>query len=150
MVSPFRHTGLINIAASILAYVALTTYFLIGVLTSSGSLAQQNWNLPLTFSAARYWLENSIYMWIFYGFGNPRSWGGAAVYGIPWFQLLTYMLTYIGVTGGAVIKFWAFTFVFLSGIFAWMLARDLKLSALASFVGGLMYMTTPVLFDRLM
>ena len=60
------------------------------------------------------------------------------------------MLTYIGVTRGAVIKFWAFTFVFLSGIFAWMLARDLKLSALASFVGGLMYMTTPVLFDRLM
>jgi len=40
------------------------------------------------------------------------------------------MLTYIGVRGGAVIKFWTFTFVFLSGIFAWMLARDLKLSAL--------------------
>ena len=60
------------------------------------------------------------------------------------------MLTYIGVTIGAVIKFWAFAFVFLSGIFAWMLARDLKLSALASFVGGLIYTITPVLFDRLM
>jgi len=72
------------------------------------------------------------------------------LYGIPWSQFFVYVLTNLGVTGGALIKFWAFTFVFLSGVFAWMLAKDLKLSAHASFVGGLVYMTTPVLFDRLM
>jgi len=149
MISLLRHIKSIEIAVSILTYAVLTTYFLIGVLTSSGSLAQQNWNLPLTLPAAHYWLENSIHAWIFYGFGQPNNYA-LGVYGLPWVQSITYALAYLGVTGGAMVKFWAFVSVFLSGVFAWILARDLKLSAPASFVGGLAYMTTPVLFDRLM
>jgi hypothetical protein len=141
-----RRSG--SIIATML-YGALTVYFLSGLLMQRGSLPQQNWNIPLTSQAALQYLYDSWHAWVFSGYGNPAV-GAAGLYGVPLFQFIDAVLSLLGLTGGSMIKFWAFTFTFLSGILAFLLARDSGLSYTASFFGGLLYMTSPPFFDRLM
>ncbi|MDG6927035.1 MAG: hypothetical protein JRN10_02815 [Nitrososphaerota archaeon] len=130
--------------AVMIVFVAITTYFFSGVLLSKGSLAQQNWNLPLTPKAAAYCLSIYKYGWVFGGFG-----AASAEFGIPYFYLFLWVLESLGLTGGLIIKILAFLYVFASGEFAYLLARENKLSVTPSFLAGLTYMSSPILFDRI-
>ena len=72
------------------------------------------------------------------------------VSGFPSFPLLNAALAPLGFVGGAEIKLLSVFLVAISGITAYLLSRSLGLGFFSSFLAGLFFMTTAVVFDWLM
>ena len=127
-------------------YVFISVFFLFGLITSSGDVAQGDWGFPLTTNAALSNFNSHLFVWSYNGFG------GAVLgrWSFPFFEFLNAALAPLGFVGGAEIKVLAVFLVAFGGITAYLLARSLRLGKLSSFLAGLFFMTTPVVFNWLM
>lgn len=125
-------------------YVSISVFFLSGVIASHGDVAQQDWGIPVTASAALNDLHSLLFVWQYNGFGGVSYFFG-------WFfTLLNAALAPFGFVGGAEIKILSVSLVALAGITTYVLARSFGLKWFSSFLSGLFYMTTPVVFNWLM
>jgi hypothetical protein len=138
-----------NIRAFLIAiatYVSVSVFFLFGLITSRGDVAQQDWSIPITTSAAANQAHSFFYVWSYDGFGGAAS----GRWGFPFFPMLNAALAPLGFVGGNEIKLLSVFLVAFGGITAYLLARSFKLSFLSSFLSGLFFMTTAVVFNWLM
>ena len=126
-------------------YLAVAIFFLFNLLISSGDVAQQDWGIPLTASAAFRNFHSRLFVWDYNGFGSP-----ALFWGFPSFTLVNAALAPFGFVGGVEIKVLSVFLVALGGITAYLLARSFRLGKLSSFLAGLFFMSTPVVFNWLM
>ena len=126
-------------------YVAISVFTLFGVITSSGNAAQGDWGIPLTASAALNNFCSYLFVWQYNGFGGVGS-----SWGFPFFTLLNASLAPLGFVGGTEIKVLSVLLVALAGITAYILAKSFGLGFFSSFLSGLFFMTTAVVFDWLM
>ncbi len=129
-----------------ITYVVLSVFFLFGVVTSSGNVAEADWSIPLTASAALNSFHSLLFVWSYNGFGNVN----VGNYGFPFFPLLNAALAPFGFVGGAEIKLLSISLVALGGITMYLLARSFGLGFRSSFLSGLFFMTTAVVFNWLM
>jgi hypothetical protein len=127
------------------AYFAVSIFFFLGVLTSRGDVAQQDWGVPITVTAALRDAHSLLYVWSYNGFG-----GVTRVWGYPSFSFLNAFLAPFGFVGGAEIKLLAVFLIALSGITLYALGRSFGLGFFSSFLAGLFFMSTAVVFDWLM
>jgi hypothetical protein len=130
----------------IVTYIVLSTFFLFGVITSNGDVAQQDWDIPLTVSDALNSFYSTFFAWEYNGFGSPHF----RVFTLPYFLFLNAALAPLGFVGGTEIKILSVSLVALAGISTYTLSRSLGLKFFPSFLSGLFFMTTPVVFDYLM
>jgi hypothetical protein len=126
-------------------YVAIAIFFLFKLLISSGDTAQQDWGIPLTASAAFRDFSSRLFVWDYNGFGSP-----GLFWGFPFFTLTNALLAPLGFVGGVEIKVLSVFLVALGGVTAYLLARSFRLGKLSSFLAGLFFMSTPVVFNWLM
>jgi len=56
--------------AAAIAYITLSVSFLFGVISSKGNVAQQDWVVPLTASAAVNDFHSAQFVWQYNGFGG--------------------------------------------------------------------------------
>jgi hypothetical protein len=133
------------ILASI-TYVVLSVSFLFNLIISRGDVAQQDWSIPITSSAAINQAHTLFFAWSYNGFGDPAS----GRWGFPFFPLLNSALAPFGFVGGNEIKLLSIFLVALGGITAYLLARSFNLGFLSSFLSGLFFMTTAIVFNWLM
>ena len=126
-------------------FVIISVFFLFGLIISSGDVAQGDWGTPLTASAAINNLGSSLFVRAYNSVGVTHfdHWY------FPYFQLLNALLSPLGFVGGAEIKVLSVFLVSICGITAYVLARFFHLSKMSSFLSGLFYMTTPIVFDWL-
>jgi hypothetical protein len=129
-----------------ITYVVLSVFFLFGVVTSRGDVAQADWGIPLTASAALNIFHSFLFVWSYNGFGSVTI-GNV---GFPFFPLLNAALAPFGFVGGTEIKLLSISLVALAGITMYLLARSFGLGFLSSFLSGLFFMTTAVVFNWLM
>ncbi len=101
-----------------LTYVVLSIIFLFGVVTSRGNVAQADWGIPLTASAALNLFHSFQFVWSYNGFGSV-SIGNV---GFPFFPLLNAALAPFGFVGGTEIKLLSISLVALSGITMYLLS----------------------------
>lgn len=133
------------IIASI-TYVVISVFFLFNLLISKGDIAQQDWSIPITSSVAISQAHSLFFAWSYNGFGDPAS----GRWGFPFFPLLNSALAPFGFIGGNEIKLLSIFLVALGGITAYLLARSFNLGFLSSFLSGLFFMTTAIVFNWLM
>lgn len=126
-------------------YVVIPVSFLFGLITSRGDVAQGDWGIPITASAALSDLKYRLFVWQFGGFGE----GGTGRFGFPFFPLLNAALAPLGLVGGTEVKVLSVSLVALGGITTYILARSFGLGFFSSFLSGLFFMTTPVVFNWL-
>ncbi len=126
-------------------YFAIAIFFLSKLLISSGDAAQQDWGIPLTASAAFRDFNSHLFVWNYNGFGSHDLF-----WGFPFFPLINAVLAPLGFVGGSEIKILAVFLVALGGVTAYLLARSFGLGKLSSFLAGLFFMSTPVVFNWLM
>lgn len=126
-------------------YVAIAVFFLFKLLISSGDAAQQDWGIPLTTSAAFRDFNSRLFVWNYNGFGSH-----GLFWGFPFFALTNAVLAPFGFVGGVEIKVLCVFLVALGGVTAYFLARSFRLSRLSSFLSGLFFMSTAVVFNWLM
>ena len=126
--------------------MALSVFFLFGVVTSPGNVAEADWSIPLTASAALNSFHSLLFVWSYNGFGNVN----VGNYGFPFFPLLNAALAPFGFVGGTEIKLLSISLVALAGITMYLLARSFGLGFFSSFLSGLFFMTTAVVFNWLM
>jgi hypothetical protein len=129
-----------------ITYLILSFFFLFGVVISRGDVAQSDWSIPLTASAAISNAQSQFFVWLYNGFGSA----GLQRWGFPFFPLMNGALAPLGFFGGTEVKMLAVFLVTLGGITAYLLAKSFSLGGLSSFLAGLFYMTTPVVFNWLM
>jgi len=126
-------------------YLVISTFFLFQLVSSHGDIAQQDWGIPITASAAQNDFRSSLFAWQFNGFGaTTRIWG------FPFFTFLNAYLAPLGFVGGTEIKLLSVFLVALAGIAMYILAKKFGLGFFSSFLSGVFFMTTPVVFDWLM
>ena len=126
-------------------YLAVAVFFLFNLLVSRGDVAQQDWGIPLTASAAFRDFHSRLFVWDYNGFGSP-----GLFWSFPFFTLANAVLAPLGFVGGAEIKILSVFLVALGGVTAYVLARSFHLGKLSSFLAGLFFMSTPVVFNWLM
>jgi|GEM_PF-1659657 hypothetical protein len=129
-----------------ITYVVLSVFFLFGVVTSRGNVAEADWSIPLTASAALNIFHSLLFVWSYNGFGYVTI----GNYGFPFFPILNAALAPFGFVGGTEIKLLSISLVALAGITMYLLARSFGLGFLSSFLSGLFFMTTAVVFNWLM
>ncbi len=129
-----------------LLYVAISVFFLFTLIISSGDMAQGDWGIPFTGSAAVKGFTSRLFVRTFNGFGEVS----VGRWCFPFFPLLNAVLGPLGFFGGFEIKVLAVFLVSFGGVAAYVLARSFRLSKSSSFLCGLFFMTTPVMFDWLM
>jgi hypothetical protein len=127
------------------AYFAISVFFFIGLLLSRGDVAQQDLGIPLTVVAAQKDANSLLHIWSYNGFG-----GVTRLWGFPSFPFINALLAPFGFFGGAEIKLLAVFLVGSAGITMYALARSFDLGYFSSFLSGLLFMSTAVLFDWLM
>lgn len=128
------------------AYFGLSFFFLFGLIASSGDAAQSDWGLPLTVNAALNTGHSVFFVWSYNGFGNVI--GGN--YGFPFLPILNAFFAPLGFVGGAEVKMLSILLVAFAGITMYLLARSFGLGLRSSFLSGLFFMTTAVVFNWLM
>jgi len=128
------------------AYVVISIFFMFRLIASSGNAAQQDWSIPLTPLAAFNDLHSLLFAWQYGGFGEPL----VRNFSLPYFQFLNSLLAPLGFFGGTEVKELSIFLVALAGITAYTLSRSLGLKFFSSFLSGVFYMTTPLVFDWLM
>lgn len=128
------------------AYVGLSIFFLFGLINSRGDVAQADWGIPITTSGAVNNAHSFFFVWSFNGFGGPAS----GRWAFPFFPLLNAALAPFGFVGGNEVKLLSICLVALAGITAYLLARSFNLGFSSSFLCGLFFMTTAVVFNWLM
>ncbi len=138
-----REFGVLSVS---ILYVVLSVFFLFGLIVSSGDVAQGDWGTPLTASAAVNDFSSRLFVHSYNGFGEPSM----GRFGLPFFQFFNAALAPLGFVGGVEIKILSVFLVALGGITAYILARSFRLNKLSSFLCGLFFMTTPVVFNWLM
>jgi hypothetical protein len=131
---------------AVVIFVVLAVFFLFGLLKSNGDIAQADWAVPLTSTAAINDFNKLQFSWNYQGFGGPNvgSWG------FPYFSLLNAVFSPLGFFGGMEIKILSVVLVSLAGITAFVLSRSLELDFLSALITGLFFMTTAVVFDWLL
>jgi hypothetical protein len=130
---------------AITVYVVISVFFLFQLINSHGDVAQQDWGIPITASAAQNDFRSSLFVWQYNGFGaTTRIWG------FPFFTFLNASLAPLGFVGGTEIKLLSVFLIALAGIAMYILARKFGLGLFSSFLSGLFFMTTPVVFNWLM
>ena len=128
-------------------YVSIACFFLLGLIRSVGDVAQADWSIPITASAAARDAHSLFFVWMYNtGFGAP----GIGRWGFPFFPLLNAALAPLGIVGGTEIKVLAVFLVAFAGVTTYLLARSFNLGFVSSFLCGLFFMTTAVLFDWLL
>jgi hypothetical protein len=130
---------------SSLVYVVTSSFFFFALIFSSGDVAQQDWGFPLTASASLNNLHSAFFYWQYTGFGSVQS-----DFSNLFFSLLTAVIVPLGFVGGTLVKVLSVSLVAISGIITYSLAKSLGLRSMSSFLAGLFYMTTPVVFDWIM
>jgi hypothetical protein len=133
------------IIASI-TYVAISVSVLFGLIISRGDVAQQDWSIPITNSVASNQAHSLFFAWSYNGFGGSAF----GRWGFPFFPLLNSALAPFGFIGGNEIKLLSIFLVALGGITAYLLARSFNLGFFSSFLSGLFFMTTAVVFNWLL
>jgi hypothetical protein len=128
-----------------ITFVVISIFFLFQLINSRGNVAQSDWGIPLTETAALNGLRSSLYVWQYNGFGRVNR-----VWGFPFFTLLNASLAPLGFVGGTEIKLLSVFLVALAGITMYILARSFRLGFFSSFLAGLFFMTTPLVFNWLM
>ena len=128
------------------AYIGLSIFFLFGLITSRGDVAQADWAIPITTSAAVTQLRSFFFALSYNGFGETVI----GRVGFPFFPLLNAALAPFGFVGGNEVKLLSICLVALGGITAYLLARSFNLGFFSSFLSGLFFMTTAVVFNWLM
>jgi hypothetical protein len=126
-------------------YVILAILFLFGLIISSGDVAQGDWGVPLTSSAAISDFGSSLFVRSYNGFGFTAFFH----WNFPYLQLINAVLSPVGFLGGTEIKILTVFLVSLGGISAYIFARSFRLSKSSSFLAGLFFMTTPIVFNWL-
>jgi hypothetical protein len=129
-----------------ITYVVLSVFFLFGVVTSRGNVAEADWAIPLAANTALNSFHPILFVWSYNGFGQVI--GGN--FSFPFFTILNAVLAPFGFFGGAEIKVLSILLVALAGITMYLLARSFGLGFLSSFLSGLFFMTTAVVFNWLM
>ena len=127
------------------AYFSLSIFFLFGLIKSAGDVAQADWAIPITANAAVKEANSLFFVWSNNGFGGINR-----VWGFPLFALLNAFFAPFGFVGGAEIKLLSVFLVALSGITMYILARSFGIGFFPSFLSGLFFMTTAVVFNWLM
>ena len=127
-------------------YVVLSVFFLFGLIVNSGDVAQGDWGTPLTATAAFNDFSSRLFVHSYNGFGEASL----GRFGFPFFQFFNAVLAPLGFVGGAEIKILSVFLVALGGITTYILARSFRLGKLSSFLAGLFFMSTPVVFNWLM
>jgi len=126
------------------AYASISIFFLFQLLTTAGDVAQQDWGMPVTLTSALNDLYSLFFVWQYNGYGGTAYFFG-------WFlTALNAALAYAGLTGGNEIKALSVSLVALAGTTAYSLGRSFRLRRLSSFLSGLFYMTTPMVFNWLL
>jgi len=127
------------------AYISLSVFFLFGLIISRGDVAPTDWGIPITASAAINDAHSLFFVWSYNGFG------GSALghFGFPFFQLLNGAVAPFGFVGGTEIKLLSIFFVAFGGITTYVLSRSFRLGFFSSFLSGLFFMTTAVVFNWL-
>ena len=97
-------------------------------------------------SAAFNDLNSLQFSWHYNGFGGPSS----GSWGFPYFVLLNAVLAPLGFVGGVEIKVLSIVLISFAGVTAFMLGRFFRLSFFSSFLTGLFFMTSPVVFNWLL
>jgi hypothetical protein len=134
-----------EVLSASVTYFALSIFFFFGLLISRGDVAQQDWGIPLTANAALHDARSLLFAWSDHGFGGiTRLWGYPSV------PFINSFLAPLGFFGGTEIKLLSVFLIALSGITMYFLARSFGLGYFSSFLSGLFFMTTAVLFDWLM
>lgn len=127
-------------------YVSVSVFFLFGLIVNPGDVAQGDWGTPLTANAAINDFSSRLFVHSYNGFGEISL----GRWGFPFFPFFNAVLAPLGFIGGAEIKILSVFLVALGGITAYVLARSFRLGKLSSFLAGLFFMTTPVVFNWLM
>lgn len=127
------------------AYFAISVLFLFRLISSFGNAAQQDWGIPLTAQAAYSDLHSLFFAWQYTGFGGPP----VGYWGLPYFQFLNAALAPLGFFGGTEVKELSVSLVALAGIAAYVLCKSFGLRFFSSFLSGLFFMATPLVFNWL-
>ena len=128
------------------AYISLSVFFLFGLIISRGDVAPTDWGIPITASSAINDAHSLFFIWSYNGFGGPIL----GHFGFPFFQLLNGALAPFSFVGGTEIKLLSIFFVAFGGITTYVLSRSFRLGFFSSFLAGLFFMTTAVVFNWLM
>jgi hypothetical protein len=127
------------------AFLVISIFFFLGLLLNGGDVAQQDLGIPLTANAALNDASSLLHIWSYNGFG-----GVTRLWGYPSVSFITALLAPFGFFGGTEIKILSVFLIALAGITMYSLARSFRLRSFSSFLSGLLFMTTAVLFDWLM
>ncbi|MCL2358308.1 hypothetical protein [Candidatus Bathycorpusculum sp.] len=142
----FLHTDKVRDSfLAVSGYLVLSVFFLFGLLMSRGDVAQQDWAVPITSDAAVNYASSFFHVWVRTGFGGHY----VGRWGFPFFPLINGVLAPLGFVGGIELKLLAVFLVSLGGVTTYALARSFRLGLLSSFLAGLFFMTTAVVFDWL-
>ncbi len=108
-------------------------------------MLQGDWGIPLTANAAVNDFSSRLFVRYYNGFGS-------AIFdnGFPIFPFLNSVLAPFGFVGGVEIKILAVSVLAFSGVTTYFLARSFRLGKSSSFLAGLFFMSTPVVFNWLM
>ena len=138
--------GIRGFFTAAITYAVLSVFFLFGVVTSIGNVTTGDWSIPLTSGAAQNIFHSLLYVWSYNGYGYVNI----GNFGFPFFPLLNAVLAPLGFFGGAEIKLLSVSLVAIAGITIYLLGRSFGLNFRSSFLSGLFFMTTGVVFNWLM
>jgi hypothetical protein len=127
-------------------FVSISVFFLLRLIIGSGDVAQGDWGIPLTSTSAINDFNARLFVRSYNGFGEISL----GRWAFPYFPLVNAVLALFGFVGGVEIKILSVFLVALGGVTAYILARSFGLSKSSSFLCGLFFMSSAVVFDWLM
>ena len=128
-----------------LAYAFVTFISLRVVLMTPGTIGlKHDWPIPPYTAQLQQYFGENLYAWCEQGMGQSFLY--------PSHYLLRFTLgsfSFLGADGELLSKAFLFIAVMASGFATYFLARSLRLGTIPSFVAGLFYMLTPVMFNKI-
>jgi hypothetical protein len=126
-----------------IAYFIITFIALFGLMLEPGAIAMQvDWSTPIYSDQYWYWFTGEFHAWSELTELGNRS-GSSGIYGKFIFWLIS--LVFID---GMIMKIALFLMFFISAISAYTLGKKINLTKFSSFMVGVVYMSTPYMFDR--
>ena len=141
-ISPIKN----DLIYALISYIVISLIILRSILfTNDGVGFNHDWNFPMSVYEFRDFCEQALYIW------QDHNLGIHLIYPSQYILQYIFMpLSFLGFSGLLVLKLLLlFIFVFSAYFMYILLQRSLKLGFNASFIGGFFYISTPLVFNKM-
>jgi len=126
-------------------YFSISFLFLRNILWKSGGIGFcHDWRIPYLSEQLKQMGISIIFCWL------PHNLGKVSLYPFEFpIRLIYGLLGYLGINGYIVSKTFLLVIIMVSGLTMYLLCRSLNIRFVFAFISGIFYMSTPVIFNKI-